>query len=200
MVGFDASVKAIIKHRVANRAVTTKNNLSTDYDDVANELENYTRLRLGIPLPGAISFFQRSRSNQRQSAEVAAAESNWTRKITRIGTGVATLRDWLGSDGKPVSTELSEARASVCETCPQNTKGDWLSLFTKPVSNIILAQIAERNRMKLATSKDAALGLCEACGCPLKLKVHVPLSFIKSHMQPTESSNLDPRCWILKEP
>jgi len=50
MVGFDASVKAIIKHRQANPAIAAKHALSTDPTDVGNELEKYTRLRLGIPL------------------------------------------------------------------------------------------------------------------------------------------------------
>ena len=41
LVGFRASVEAIIKHRLANRATTAKHNLATDYNVVADELKKY---------------------------------------------------------------------------------------------------------------------------------------------------------------
>lgn len=198
MVGFDASVKAIIAHRKANSAITMKHNLTTDYDTVADELEKYTKLRLGIPTD-PLSFFQPGRNSPLLSGEAVAAGSSWYRKIVRAGTGVSTLADWLGKDGNPVSSALSEERAKICSDCPQNKSGDLLSFFTKPVSDLIRRQLEERKSLKLSTSQDEKLGICDACGCPLKLKVHVPLLFIKEHMRPTESNSLDQRCWILKE-
>lgn len=200
MVGFDASVKAIIEHRRANKAITAKHRLSTDYDTVADELEAYTKARLGIPMAGPPSFFQWGRSNQAKKEEVAAATNKWLRKISRLKTGVKTLRNWLGEGGVPVAKELSDQRSSVCSVCPKNIAGDWLSMFVKPVSKILMAQIEDRNNMRLSTPNDDRIGLCDACGCPLKLKVHVPVDVIRRHMEAPEKEKLDPGCWILSEP
>lgn len=211
MVGFDASVKEIQRARTQNRALSLQHNLSLDYDKIANELIEYNEKIRGIARP--TSFFQASRSSRSIVGGAVAAGSKLIRQVTRAGTGVATITDWLGDDGKPVAPELSESRASICcgnghhktpatpdgTKCPQNMAGDLISFFTKPVADLLRTQIEERNSMKLSTSKDGQLGVCYACGCPLKLKVHVPLRFIKKHMKPTESNNLDARCWILKE-
>lgn len=205
MVGFDASVKAIIKHREANKALTTQFNLSTDYDEVADELEAFNRRRVGLPAPPAPSFFQPGRSGP--VGEAAAAGTNWYRRIVRTGTGMATLADWLGTDGKPVDPALAEQRAATCAgdpadpktKCPQNQSGDLISFFVKPVAELLRRQLAERDNLGLKTGRDGQLGVCDACGCPLKLKVHVPLSFIKKHIKEPEWKQLDPRCWILRE-
>lgn len=200
MVGFDASVKAIVQHRLANKAITIKHNLSTDPGTVANELERYTRLRLGIPDdPPPTSFFQPGRSPSPSGGQDAAAGANWFRRIVRQGAGVSTLADWLGTDGVPVAAELAEQRAAICSDCPQNKQGDLLAFFTKPVADLLRRQLEERRQLNLSTSRDAQLNVCDACGCPLKLKVHVPLNFIRKHMRQQEMGLLDPRCWILRE-
>lgn len=198
LVGFDASVQAIIKHRLANKAITIKHGLATDPMAVGNELEMYTRTRLGIPIDTGPTFFQRSRAQFPEGA-AAVVGDNWFRRITRTTTGVATLADWLGTDGKPAESVLAESRAAICETCPQNKKGDLVSFFVKPVADLIRKQLEERKQLNLSTSKDDALNVCDACGCPIKLKVHVPLKFIKAHIKAPEFQKLDPRCWILKE-
>lgn len=202
MVGFDSSVKAIIKHRIDNKAISIKHNLSTDYGAVARELKEFNRFRLGIPNEppapeGAPGFFQGSRNSQ--DGEAAAAEVSVFRKIVRTGTGASTLADWLGDGGIPVAPELAESRAAICVKCPKHKAGDFLSLFTGPVANLIRRQLDERREMKLSTSHDDTLSFCDACGCPLKLKVHVPLSYIKKHIQQPEFSQLDPNCWIIRE-
>lgn len=193
LVGFDASVKNIINARVANKALSIKHNLSTDYNTVADELIQYNRKLRGIPdtIP---SFFRLSRS---RLADVAAAAN--AKLIRRPATGIATLADWLGNDGKPVSQPLAEQRAAICAGCPQNKPGDLTAFFTRPVADLIRRQIEERNRMKLHTVHDEKLNVCDACGCPLKLKVHVPLDFIKAHIKAPEWAALDARCWMLNE-
>jgi hypothetical protein len=200
MVGFKASVQAIIKHRNANPAIKTKHQLATDYEVVANELKAYTRLRLGIPEPPPASFFPSGRSPSSPSGEAdAAATTNWYRRVARLGTGVRTLADWLGEGGHAVAQDLAEQRAATCDGCPQNKSGDLLSFFTEPVVRILRKQLQEREDLKLSTKLDDKLNICDACGCPLKLKVHVPLEFIKKHMKQPEHDRLDPRCWILRE-
>jgi hypothetical protein len=49
----------------------------------------------------------------------------------------------------------------------------------------------------LKTDLDHALNICQACLCPLKLKVHVPLDLIRKHLSPQAKSALDTHCWIL---
>ena len=51
--------------------------------------------------------------------------------------------------------------------------------------------------MDLKTSKDAELNVCQACLCPLKLKVHTPMSLIQKRLKPEQRAELDPKCWIL---
>jgi hypothetical protein len=193
---FDQQVVAIIKHRTKNPAMVAKNKLSTDFNEVANELEMFNRLRLGIPLESPPSFFPQSRASNVQDA---AAGTSWFRKIVRTGTGIATLGDWLGKGGIPVDQSLANQRAEICSDCPQNKSGDFLSLFTKPASDLIRKQLQERKQLSYSTPADDRLHFCEACGCPLLLKVHVPIKEIRSHMKQPELNNLDPRCWIPKE-
>lgn len=199
MVGLDASIKAIIAHRQSNQAITIQHQLSTDYDGVKAELMRFTRIRLKIPEIGDSGFFRAGRNNPPSRGGVAAAGASFARQIVRSATGVATLADWLGNEGKPVEPALSEARATICATCPQNKAGDLMSFFTRPVAELLRRQLEERRNMNLRTSLDEKIGVCDACGCPIKLKVHVPLSFIKAHIQKPERDLLDPRCWILKE-
>lgn len=213
MVGFKASVEAIIKHRLANKAITAKHRLSTDFGAVATELKEYTRIRLGIPNEapapeGVPGFFPESRNGQGEKA--VAAEASVFRKIVRTGTGVSTLADWLGDGGNPVAPELAESRAATCACrsrnekgecvgCPKHKEGDFLSLFTGPVANLIRRQLEERKQLNLSTTHDGKLNFCDACGCPLKTKVHVPLEYIKKHIRRQEFSQLDPKCWIINE-
>lgn len=138
---------------------------------------------------GASSFFPISRN---PGPSVAGG-------VRRMATGAAALLEWLGDGGKPVAAELAEARAAVCARCPQNAKGDWTRLFTEPAAAIIRTQLALRGDLKLRTQHDDALVVCQACGCPLKLKVHVPLAQVAGHTSAETRAKLDPACWILSE-
>jgi UV DNA damage repair endonuclease len=56
-----------------------------------------------------------------------------------------------------------------------------------------------KNDAKITTSLDAKLETCQACDCPMVLKVHCPLDVILEREKPEHLAKLDPRCWILKE-
>lgn len=197
MVGHDAVVKEIMNARVKNKALSIKHNLSMDYNTISGELIEFNRLRLGIPLPAPPSFFQQSRNSQWLRGAVVAAKDRIAGTIRKLGTGTATLADWIGD--KPVSHELAEQRAAICVGCPQHKQGDLLSFFTRPVSDLIRRQIEEKEKMNLSTSKDSELNICDACGCPMKLKVHVPLEYIMAHIKKPEFDALDERCWMRHE-
>lgn len=198
-VSFDAVVQALIAHRKANPALAKQHGWATDYASVANEVDAYNDARCrahgwmeyvtGDPAPFIPAA---SRSQPPGFASAAGA-------VKRVGAGVKTLLDWLGSGGRPVEREQAESRASICETCPQNGTGDWTRFFTAPASEAIRRQLEIKGAMKLRTSKDHALGVCAGCLCPLKLKVWCPLPHILRSTDPSVLSKLDSRCWILRE-
>jgi hypothetical protein len=119
--------------------------------------------------------------------------------LARVAVGVETSADWLGAGGKPVEKEKAIGRGAVCVVCPKNAKGDWTRFFTVPVSGMIRRYIEAKNAMKLATPHDEQLGICEACACPMKVKVWTPLSHITEHLSAETKADLHPDCWILKE-
>ena len=187
MVGFDASVKEIIKHRNANKAITAKHKLSTDYNAVADELEHYTRLRLGIPLPTPPSFFQKS-SSQLSSRVVAVAAD-----IKRAAQGTAVVLDWLTSGGAPVAQELANKRASICVSCPKNVQGSW---YTVAPAELIRETLSARKELTLETPHDGQLKSCDVCKCLMRLKVWTPLEFIVSKTKPEIMGEFPNHCWI----
>lgn len=90
-------------------------------------------------------------------------------------------------------------RAAVCVECPLNGKGGWESYFTVPVSNAIRRELERKRTMKLETQFDDRVGVCEACSCPLQLKIWLPIENILSKVQPAQFDALAPGCWIRSE-
>lgn len=198
---FRTVVDAVVKHRLGNPHIGDKVGWRTDYEGVADEVDDYVA-RLNV-IQGYPQFvvdgggepppFYRPLGSlaNRLGGAVAAGKS--------VVAGVGTLLDWLGDGGEPVKNELAEKRAGICVTCPQNGKGDWKRLFTAPVAHKIKLQLAIKHDMDLKTSHDAQLGVCLACDCPLELKTWAPLSYILPHTSAETMAKLDKRCWILKK-
>lgn len=189
MVGFDASVKAILQHRQANKAIVLKYKLPTNRETVEEELENYTRTRLGIPLKASPSFFQRS-SNRLPPSVVAVAAD-----IKRAAQGTAVVMDWLLSGGNPIAQELADRRASVCIQCPRNVDGSW---YTVAPAELIRETLEARKDLKLATPHDSSLKSCDVCKCLMRLKVWTPLDFILNRTKPEIMAEFPPHCWIAR--
>lgn len=196
---FDVTVKAIMAHRKANPALAKRSNWALDYNSIANELDAFNDARCRAH--GWLHFVSQEASpvpfwqphSEKQGPAVGAGGRS------RIVAGVRTLLDWLGSGGRPVNRELAEKRAEVCSGCPMNGKGDWTRFFTVPASQKIKTQLEIKNELKLETPSDEKLGVCEACLCPLKLKVWTPIKHILKEMDEATTSKLDGRCWIPKE-
>jgi hypothetical protein len=200
LVGFGASVDAIRKHRLANPAITAKFNLKTDPTAVEDELEAFTRARLGIPLV-APSFFQQSSS--RLSPRVFAAAAD----IKRAAQGTAVVLDWLTSGGAPVAKDLAEKRAGICTggdnwvddkgvkqtRCRKNVEGSW---YTVAPAELIRSTLSARSDLKLETSRDGALKSCDVCKCLMRLKVWTPLDFILGKTKPEIVAEFPAHCWI----
>ncbi len=191
---FDATVEVIIQHRKKNPAITSKHKLSTDFDEVATELEQFTMKRLGMTEPPKIQASAYSIA-RRAGAVVAGS-------IRNIGIGAQNLLAWSDS-GKVVPKEVADARALICtagapgeKRCHMNGSGDWKQTFTAPAAELIKNQLAAKNSMKLATRYDDSLGVCEVCSCPLPLKVWSPLEFALRKMSKDTKEKLPEWCWM----
>lgn len=205
---FDSTAQQIIQHRLGNRYLMEKHGWSIDPAAVANELDTYnSRIcqEMGWSkwiaegtVGDAPPSFPQPRSLNRPSAGSVAGQN-------RLRTGIQTIAEWEIAGGRLVPQELAYARARTCAArpdgakCPKNGKGDLTRWFTVPAARLIQLQLESRNNMKIHTELDENLGVCEACSCPLKLKVHCPIEIILSKMPPEDKAQLDPGCWILSE-
>ena len=202
---FTTIVNGLIAHRRGRPDLVRAKGWSLDYDTVANEVDAFNALicvRHGwndyvmgdegvAPPPKSQALLQQEKSL------IAAAAG----KARKIWAGVKTSNEWIDSGAPPAPRETSEFRALTCSQCPKNGKGDFTSWFTRPASEVIGKQIERINGMKLTTSFDTVLNVCEVCLCPLKVKVHTPTQFIKNHTTPEVLAELRtvPNCWIPKE-
>lgn len=197
-MSFDSLVRAVISHRLGNLSITKTKGLATDYASVADEVEQYNvKLCLAQGWTdflaeglggGSVPKTQPLLSGQKPSVAAAGA---------RIVAGLKTIKDLLGGD--PVPKEQAETRASQCIGCPRNVVEDLTSFFTIPAARQIQGYIVKTKQAGYKTSHDDQLGVCEACSCPLKLKVHTPLEFIAKHMPEEVKNSLVKECWVLNE-
>lgn len=196
---FDSAVAEIVAHRRANPYIASQNGWSLDPATVANELDAWNAAvcqQMGwnafITEGGATTVNPKTMSSQSLPPSGASAAG-------KLSSGIATIAEWEISGGVLVSQDLAESRAKTCSTCVKNQSGDLTSWFTIPAANLIKAQLEKRNSLKIYTTSDPLLGVCEACACPIRLKVHCPLDIISAKMSPDVRDQLDPGCWILSE-
>ncbi len=186
----------------ARRAANPRFNLTTDLDAIRAEVDLQNAMRV-LAIPRAEGYVITDGSGgpppNRLAPPMLRRAALAGEGVKRVASGVGVLKDWLGDGAVPVENEKAIARAGKCVGCPQNAQGDWTSWFTEPVANVVRHQLSIRKDLNLSTPHDAALNVCDACGCPLKLKVHVPLNHIKAHLGDEVKPKLDPRCWILAE-
>lgn len=116
-----------------------------------------------------------------------------------MASGAALLFEWEETGDVPADSVLSETRAQVCASCPQNQPGEFSKWFSYSISEMYRKKFAKLVERNLSTSVDAKLNVCAACLCPLRLKVHAPINLIEKHLRPDVRAGLDPRCWILYE-
>ena len=195
MYTFDAQVNNIIKHRLANPAIVVRHRLATDPVSVGNELESYTRARLGIPTVPQLPKTIPSRALPQAAAEAVAA-------VAKTAEGVGLLIDWLGGDAQGnievAAPDLAHRRAETCVACPKNSTSPFTDWFTVPVAERLRKMVEARKELKLTTPADDKLGTCAVCRCPLALKVHCPMDFIVKHTKPETMASFPGNCWIAK--
>lgn len=191
---FDQQKINIIKHRSANPAICVRHKLSTDPATVGDELENFNRLRLGLPAKQvAPSFFHSSPSLSGRAAAVAVG-------IKRAAQGTAVALDWIQSGGDPVDQALAEKRAQTCVDCPKNVEGAW---FTTGPAELLRSAVKGWQALKgkdfpFETAQGDKLKSCDVCKCLMRLKVFCPLDHILNKTKPEIMAELPPNCWIKK--
>jgi len=204
---FETIVQSLIAHRKGNPFLTQKHGWATDHDTVANEVDEFNAKvcqQLGYKdyyveggTGGAAApppFYHPATTPVPPPIPPGVLA-----KLGAVAAGGRVLIEWINSGEESVPGPVAEARASVCAGCPQNGQGGWESYFTVPVSNAIRTELEKRRNWNLKTALDEKIGVCEACHCPLPLKVHMPIVRILSRMPGDEFNLLDPKCWIRAE-
>lgn len=203
---FHQIVDGLIAHRNANPALRDQHGWSTDRTAVEDEVDEfnarmceqagwieYIQAPVGTAPP---PFFPAPSPIDQNKLAVAAGAAK------KIWAGVRTLDDWLDSGEPAVPSAQSAARASVCLKCPKHGKGDFTTWFTRPASEAIKRLLERSSERKLTTPSDSQLNICEVCYCPMKLKVHTPISFVNAHLTEPVFAELEaanPNCWIVAE-
>lgn len=197
---FDSLVANVLRVVLANPRAAQKNNWPTTQQDVANWVDRTNAeicVRNGWKDYVTISSVALPPPKFPAPATIARlqAVAGAVKKLTR---GVSALLDWETSGSQPVALVVAEGRAAICTACPQNGRGELTSWFTVPAAEKIRFHMERIHSLKLSTSQDAKLGVCESCLCPLKLKVWTPESLVKKHLTDDIKNDLPSNCWMLK--
>lgn len=121
------------------------------------------------------------------------------REILNTAAGLATLNEWLGEGGRPITHEVAETRALICARCPMNQKGHWWNIIKSGVAEAIRRHIAVKDCLEVETIHDPELGTCRICSCNLPLKIHVPIHYVKKNMPEGQLQQFPAHCWIVRE-
>lgn len=112
-------------------------------------------------------------------------------RVRNTAQGVRILSEWLGDGGTPVDQSLAQQRLNTCLHCLHNKPTNPNSI-EKAVGEVIVEQEELRHDMAMILQGESNAGTCEVCGCYLKLKVWVPLSYLGDRKMPDI-------CWISQE-
>lgn len=122
------------------------------------------------------------------------------RSARYLANGAQAWIEFLGPEQKPVAIEIATRRAAICANCPLNrpAKG-WIDTISKVAAKATKAYFRIKDDLKLRVDGEEKLGICDACWCPLKLKIHMPINHIVEHTEDEVMADLHKDCWILRE-
>ena len=186
---FSQTVQQIIAHRKQNPAMTVRHKWSLDPGTVAMELEMFTRLRIGAPLPTPTS------PSLGNYGPLSAAVSD----IKKLASGAGLLVSWDASGLPAVEQEVANKRAETCSRCPLNSSAKYEQWRSVPIAASLASRLTRLEGLRLKTPSDVSLGLCESTYVPTAKLVHVPMQVISRRLKDDVRSSLAPDCWILKE-
>lgn len=121
-------------------------------------------------------------------------------KVSHVSNGAIAIAEFLGPRGEPVDHDTAQRRADVCMRCSLNkSAAGWDGTITEIAAKATKAYFRIKSEKKLEVDGEDRLGICQACWCPLKLKVHMPIDHITEYTEDEVLADLDMHCWILKE-
>jgi hypothetical protein len=200
---FESICEQIFAFRQGNPFLAQKNQWATDMEGIRREVDFYNA-RV-CQMQGWTQYIITDAGTapppKTQTPQQQSAIANAAGVAKRIWSGVRSLNAWDASGDPAVPAELSAKRAAICAVCPKNGQGDLTRWFTVPASEVIKRQLERKEARKLSTPDDAKLNICEVCLCPMKLKVHEPLQYLKAHTLPEVLADLKavPSCWLPAE-
>jgi hypothetical protein len=112
-----------------------------------------------------------------------------------IPEGIQAISEWLGDGAKVVDVEEAQTRANICLKCPKNIPG---FKFREAVAEAVRRHIGVKNALQLRVKGEKGLGVCDACGCVLKLIIWQEGVRVRSQLTETEREKLPDYCWKLK--
>ena len=193
----DQAVNHLIKHRLANPAVTAKYNLSTDFGTVSRELIKFQQIRGALP-PDAIPKMTPPPAPQ---PRLVGAVVDAVAAVKKLAAGASALLEWEELGLPHVDPSVAASRAATCAICPKNQQGKSLTeYFTVPVAELYNKRFKKLQELNLTTPDDDKLNVCQACLCPMKTKVWMIPELIKKRLLPEQKgllSQINPRCWQL---
>lgn len=113
--------------------------------------------------------------------------------------GLAILKEWLGEDGTPVSTLQACARSVACVKCVKHRPAKWWEWAKNKVASAIKRHLSVKHRLGLVVDLEESLGMCQGCGCCVRLKIWTPLKHIEAHQTEEVWAKLAPDCWMIRE-
>lgn len=192
---FEEQVNGVLQARIGNPGMTQRYRLSIDRADV----ENFVSTFLGkVAFDNGWTDYYVTADGGSGGAAPPFSRSLGERLVGAAKAAGLSV-EWIASGAEAVPIELANKRAETCSKCPLNENGDWLSTFTVPVAGAIRRALEARNGMKLETKFDDKIGVCTACDCVCRLKVHMGIQKIVSKMPADVKGALHPDCWILGE-
>jgi hypothetical protein len=202
--GLEATVTEVQRHRQAN----SRFGWPTDKASIEQWVLQFTEARLRS-MPGSEAWLSAGPSESppssfppRRSPRQRSPASNVVGAVEQVKNTIAGIGLWLeffGSDG-PVKQEQANHRASICARCVKNNReGNPLQRFNEASAKEITAIFGSLKQLKLHTPHDDILGVCDACNCPNKSNVWVPLAIKQKHLREEARAQLDPSCWVLEE-
>lgn len=188
---FDQTVRLIIQHREKNPAICIRHGLSRDPVVVGNELENFTRLRCGIPMPTPTP-------PPVMMPGLPTGVVGTVDEIKRLAFGSSILIDWEESGELQVDQNVAEERAKVCASCPANNLQRYEEWLKHPLAGMLKHRIVRITAMHLKSQSDGKLGMCNALFAPTNILVHEPAAVLKKKIEQKGSVNVEDCCWLKK--
>jgi len=200
MWSWENLIASIQRVRSLNRSLFP--GLSLDRETIRREISEQNARRIA-GMAGAETYLREGGGpmpNPQSASSALSFLPAVATKLKDLANGAANLWEWwVKENGIPVPRERAEARGAVCVSCPKNNMEGEFAWFTAPAAALIKKKMEARSELKLETSHDDKLGVCEACHCQNALAVHEPLPLKLKHLSPEAFAKLWEKCWVHAE-